>query len=277
MSQSHDLQFVAELARGAGKVILEYFGQTERLTKTHQAAKSEAVTVADRASQRFIVAGLKKRFPGDGIVGEENDTGSDITAEIPDPNGRVWIIDPLDGTNNFVAHFPTFAVCIGLLEKGYPVLGIVYDVCRDTMYAAARGEGAWIGPKRLAAHNTPLGDASILMLTSNLLNKQGRAPGYAIRWLSQTNWKIRIMGSAALEACQVGAGIAHGALTIHGKIWDAAAAAAVVLEAGGKFTDLAGKDIFPFNLAGYSGAKVPFLCAGPAAHALLLNEIMGNP
>lgn len=277
MTFSADLQYVADLAREAGKIALGYFGQTERLTKTHQAAHSEAVTAADRASQRFIVAGLKKRFAGDGIIGEENDTGSDITFDCPDPDGRVWIIDPVDGTNNFVAGLPSFAVCIGLMEKGSPVLGIVYDVCRGMMYAAEKGYGASLDGKPIRSLTTPMDDATILMLTSNLLNKEGRAPGYAIRWISQTNWKIRIIGSAALEACQVAAGVAHGALTLHGKIWDAAAAAAVVLEAGGKFTDLSGKDIFPFSLARYSGAKVPFVCAGPEAHVTLMREIRENP
>src|SRR5687768_13015652 len=190
MSLSHDLQYATELARGAGKVILDHYGKVERLTKTHAAATDEAVTEADRASQRHIVAGLRKRFPGDGIVGEESETGESITFDCPDPHGRVWVIDPIDGTNNFVAGLGNFAACIGLLERGEPVLGVVYDVTRDACYAAARGEGAWLGTRRLRAAPAPLSDSSMLMLTSNLLDKHGRLPGYIIRWLSQTNWKL---------------------------------------------------------------------------------------
>src|SRR5689334_2177086 len=200
MTLAHDLQFAAELARGAGRIVLDHYGKVERLTKTHVAASAEAVTDADRASQRFIVAGLRKRFPTDGIVGEENESGDAITFDCPNPMGRAWVIDPIDGTNNFVAGFPSFAVCIGLLDAGQPVLGIVFDVCRDQMYAAARGEGAWLASTRLSAVSTPLGDSSIIMLTSNLLDKHGRLPGYVPRWLSQTNWKMRMIGSAALEA-----------------------------------------------------------------------------
>src|SRR5688572_10204122 len=118
MNLSHDLQYAVEIARGAGKIILEQFGRVERLTKTHIAASSEAVTEADRRTQRFIVAGLRRRFPTDGIIGEENDTGDAITFECADPTGRAWVIDPIDGTNNFVAGFHGFAVCIGLLEAG---------------------------------------------------------------------------------------------------------------------------------------------------------------
>ncbi len=277
MNLSSDMQYVIELARGAGKIILDHFGRVERLTKTHQAASSEAVTDADRASQRHIVAGLRRRFAGDGIVGEENDAGDDITFDCPDPQGRVWVIDPLDGTNNFVAGFPTFAVCIGLMDHGCPVAGIVYDVCRNIVYAGEHGRGAWMDARRVTALATPLGDQSVIMLTSNLVDKSGRLPQYPVRWLGQNTWKMRIMGSAALEACQVAAGIAHGAVTLAGKLWDAAAAAAVVLEAGGKFTDPSGNEIFPFRLAGYRGAKVPFLAAAPAAQESLLREIRDNP
>src|SRR3954467_11599706 len=169
MNLSHDLQYAAELARGAGKMVLDHYGKVERLTKTHAAASEEAVTDADRASQRFIVAGLRKRFPNDGVIGEESETGESITFECPDPRGRNWVIDPIDGTNNFIAGLGAFAVCIGLLDRGEPVLGVVYDGTRDLTYSAARGEGAWLGTRRLAAPRTPLSDSSMIMSTSNLL------------------------------------------------------------------------------------------------------------
>ncbi len=277
MSLSHDLQYICDLARGAGKVILEHYGKVERLTKTHVAAKEEAVTEADRASQRFIVAGLRKRFPGDGIIGEESETGQAITAEIHDVMGRTWVIDPIDGTNNFIAGLGAFAVCIALLDRGMPVLGVVYDVTRGDLYAAAKGEGAWLGSRRLKALETSLSESSMIMLTSNLIDARGRCPDWACRFIGQTVWKTRILGSAALEAIQVAAGVAHGAVTANGKLWDIAAPAAVVLEAGGKLTDLTGKSIFPFDLRNYQGAKVPFLAAGPNAHATLLQELLQYP
>src|SRR4051794_30385502 len=167
MNFSHDLQYAVELARGAGKIILDHYGKVERLTKTHVAASSEAVTEADRASQRFIVAGLRKRYADDGIVGEESETGESITFESQNPRGRNWVIDPIDGTNNFIAGLGNFAVCIGLMDGGEPVLGVVYDVTRDLMYTAARGEGAWLGSKRLEAPTSELSDSSMIMFTSN--------------------------------------------------------------------------------------------------------------
>lgn len=156
MDLKQDLQFTTELARGAGKIVLDHWGKVDRLTKR----QAEAVTEADRASQRLIVAGLRKRFPGDGIVGEENETGDAITFDCPNPSGRNWVIDPLDGTNNFVAGLGNFAVSIGLLDGGQPVLGVVYDVTRDLTYAAAKGHGAWLGSKRLKVLETPPGDGA---------------------------------------------------------------------------------------------------------------------
>jgi myo-inositol-1(or 4)-monophosphatase len=277
MSLTQDLQFATDLARGAGAIAISHYGKVERLTKTHAATTLEAVTDADRATQRHIVAGIRRRFPEDGIVGEESDTGDAITFECTNPNGRNWVIDPIDGTNNFIAGLGNFAVCIGLLEAGMPVLGVVYDVTRDLVYAAARGEGAWAGTKRMRVLDTPMSDSSMIMLTSNLIDPRGRCPQWACKWLGQTVWKTRILGSAALEATYVAAGVAHGAVTVNGKLWDASAPAAILLEAGATMTDLSGKPIFPFRLANYGGAKVPFLAAGPAAHATLLQQIRSNP
>jgi len=145
------------------------------------------------------------------------------------------------------------------------------------MYSAAKGLGAFINDRPIHALDTPLGDSSILMMTSNLLDSYGKCPGWACRWIGQTVWKTRILGTAALEAAQVAAGVAHGAVTCNGKLWDVTAPAAIVLEAGGLLTDLSGKPIFPFELQNYVGAKVPFLAAAPAAQAELLREFSEYP
>jgi fructose-1,6-bisphosphatase/inositol monophosphatase family enzyme len=257
MNFSNDLQLATQLASEAGKLVREQYGKVERLTKTHAATTDEAVTEADRAAQRVIVAGLRKHFPTDGIIGEESDLGDSITAEIRDPAGRNWVIDPIDGTNNFISGLGCFAVCIGLLDRGEPVVGVVYDVARDEMYSAGRGLGAKRNDKPLRALVTELGSASLIMMTSNLLDKKGKCPDWACRWIAQTDWKIRI----------------HGAVTINGKLWDCVAPAAIVIEAGGIVTDTSGAPIFPFNLKNYAGAKVPFIAAGANAHRELVKEM----
>ena len=229
-----DLALAVELARRAGAVAMSHYGHVERLTKTHSTTTDEPVTLADRAAQREVVAGLRERCPDDGVIGEESDDGEAITADNLKPGGRNWVIDPIDGTNNFIAGLGCWAVCVGLLDAGMPVVGVVYDVTRDLMYAGARGVGASINGEACRAVTTPLTSASVLMLTSNLLDKAGHCPAWATRWIAQTDWKVRMLGSAALEATMVGAGIAHGAVTVNGKLWDAVAPSGFSLAAGGE-------------------------------------------
>ena len=276
MSYKADIEYAITVAKGAGEIVRGHYGKVQRLTKTHQAASSEAVTIADRASQAYIVRELRQRFASDGFIGEENESGDDITFDCPNPGGRVWVIDPIDGTNNFVAGFDYFAVCIALMDHGYPVGGVVYDVCRDRAYWAARGEGAYIDSQPIKCLTTPLDEQSLVILTANFLDKNGHTPAYPCRWLGQAKWKIRCLGSAALDAAQVAAGVAHGAITVNGKLWDVAAPAAIVLEAGGRLTDPSGKAVFPFDMHKYAGAKVPFLASAPMAHATLIKE-MADP
>jgi myo-inositol-1(or 4)-monophosphatase len=271
-----EMAFAAELARSAAQVALKHYGKVERQTKTHVAASQEAVTEADREVQRHIMAALRSRFPGDGIIGEEDDSGAGITCDCPEPMGRVWVIDPIDGTNNFIGGFGNFAVCIGMLERGMPVVGVVHDVTRGVTYRAAKGSGMWVNDVRKQCLTSPMGEASIVMLTSNSVRKDGSVPGFVGRWMGQTNWKIRVIGTAAIEAALVAGGVAHGAVTVNGKLWDVAAAAALVLEAGGRVVGLeTGRDVFPFDLRGYTGAKVPFVAAGPGAVEELVREVRG--
>ena len=277
MNRRDELTFVIDTARAAGALALAQYGKVLRLTKTNRATTDEAVTEADRACQRLIVERLRARFPGDGLVGEESDTGEDITVDLPNPKGRVWVIDPIDGTNNFISGADNFAVCIGLLERGMPTLGVVYDVIRDRVYAGAEGVGAFVGDRPAHAKVDAMSDASVLMLTSNMLDRTGRAPAWVMSFMSQTTWKVRMLGSAALEAVMVASGAAHAAITVNGKLWDCVAPAAVVLAAGGVVTDLAGRPVFPYDLTNYGGAKVPYLSASAAAQPQVLQVLLENP
>ncbi len=268
-----DLELAKRLAREAGDLALSHYGKVERLTKTHAATTDEPVTIADRAAQRVIVEGLRKCYANDGIIGEESDTGESITAENLQPGGRNWVIDPIDGTNNFIACLGNWGICIGLLDQGRPVVGVVYDVTRDAMYAGAEGIGAFKNDEPVEALQDAWSAASVMMLTSNLISNTGSAPAWAAKLLDQTNWKVRMLGTAAIESAMVGAGIAHGAVTMNGKLWDCVAPAAFTIAAGGVVTKPDGSELFPFDVGGYRGAKVPFITAGKAALAGLVEKV----
>ena len=266
-----DLAYVIDLAQRAGALALVHQGHVERQLKRG----TEAVTAADRACQALIIDGLMSRYPDDGVIGEENDDGSAITNRACRRGTRVWVIDPIDGTNNYVTGLDQCAVCIGLLEDGYPTLGVVHDIFNQRTFAAAQGHGAWVlGPtdapaRAIRAATTPMGPSSLVMMTANLMIDGNLAP-WAMWLFTQHEWKIRMLGASALETVQVATGAAHIAVTLNGKLWDVAAPAAVLLEAGGRLTTREGVDIFPYNLTDYTGAKVPFVASAPAATGTFL-------
>lgn len=268
-----ELDFACALARAVADEIAPRAGRVARSIKTHYAAQAETVTECDRAAQRRIVAALRERYPDDGIIGEEDDAGEGITRIAG--RGRVWVIDPIDGTNNFVAGFGGYAVCIARLDEGEPALGVVHDVARGLTYAAARGLGAWCGGARLACRSGPFDPQGLIMLTCHLRRADGSLPPWFLRWCREAR-KLRMLGSAALEAVAVAAGQAQAAITLHGKLWDFAAPAAILREAGGVISGLAGEAIFPIALDGYRGERVPFVAAAAEAHPGVLAELAAS-
>jgi myo-inositol-1(or 4)-monophosphatase len=274
-----DLVWAIRQARAAAADAAAHLGTAERLTKTHATTSDEAVTEHDRAVQRRLLAAIRARCPDDGLLGEESDDGDGITNLPPVRGDRVWVIDPLDGTNNFVAGFGAVGVCVGRLAAGTPDLGVVHDLARGETWCGMPGHGAWrvVGEEAWPVHaqTGALTAKSLVMLTSNLLDRDGRIPAPVQAWLHQLVWKPRMLGSAALEAALVGGGIAHAAYSPNAKLWDLVAAAAVVLAAGGVVSGPTGTPVFPYPVAGYTGAKVPFLVGGPAAHRQLVADLAG--
>src|SRR6266566_6375609 len=135
-----EIEVASELARAAGAVLLEhYYSPFLVEQKVNALDELEEVTAADREANELIVTRLQDEFPGDGILAEES-TDSEHRLE----KDRVWLIDPMDGTKNFIARDGDFAVQIGLAVRGESVAGIVYQPVRDVLYRAVRYGGAWI-------------------------------------------------------------------------------------------------------------------------------------
>src|SRR3982751_73323 len=136
----HELQAALRLAREAGALILSYYDSPLQIERKVDAEEyTEPVTQADKAANELIVNGLGREFPDDGILAEESiDTERRLTKR------RVWMVDPLDGTNGFIARDGDFAVQIGLAVEGRVVLGVVFQPLPDLLYRAAEGQGAWV-------------------------------------------------------------------------------------------------------------------------------------
>src|ERR1051326_8522879 len=131
-----ELEIAKNLAREAGAILLNYY---QRALSIDWKAPGDPVTVADREANEYIVSHIKREFPDDGILSEED---ADDLARLERP--RVWMIDPMDGTREFIDHRPDFAVQIGLIAGGTPVAGAVYQPATDKLYYAAKGIGAFL-------------------------------------------------------------------------------------------------------------------------------------
>lgn len=250
------------LAREGGAIALKHF----RRTGFEQKTIDERVTEADHEVQGHILEAVRGAFPGDGFIGEEGEHG-EVFKERADA-GFCWIIDPIDGTNNFAIGLPVFVVSVGVFRGGCPYAGVVYDPCRDELYRALRGAGAWRDGEGLAVAAAPVDPNAMFGLPSLVAPP---LPRYAIGWFERH--KCRDLGALALQMTYVAAGYLHWTIGFRSKIWDFAAASALVLEAGGRVTDLSGNDLFPADLAAESGANTPMLASNGAAHDALIEQI----
>lgn len=219
-----DLEVALEAARAAGRIVSEAGMPSGPEFK----GRVNPVTEVDRAAERAITAILRARRPDDSILAEESGGARW-------DRGRVWIVDPLDGTVNFVHGVPQVAVSVALWVDGEPLIGTVLDVWKDEMFAAVRGGGATLGGRPIAVSSTSaLSDA--LVGTGFPYDRQERAEFYAGvlgRVLARARG-IRRIGSAALDLCWVAMGRFDAYWEYGLAPWDAAAAILVVTEAGGR-------------------------------------------
>lgn len=215
----------------AGAVLRRRFGKVGYKQKR----RADLLTIADLESQKTILAAITKTFPGDDFKAEENSekiTGAEYT----------WVVDPLDGTTNYAHGYPVSCVSIGVLRKGEPRLGGVYDPFRDELFLASYGKGTFLNGKRIGVSKTGRVSRSLL-ITGFAYDRAERADFYLKRFKAfiETCHDVRRSGSAALDMAWVAAGRADGFWEYELNPWDVVAGAVLISEAGGKVTDLAGR------------------------------------
>src|SRR5689334_20802087 len=196
MSSSHsldlpdELQTAKELAVEAGEILLDYYGQS---VDVQWKGRGDPVTTADKAASRFIIRELKARFPGDGLLSEEE---KDETSRLS--KSRVWIVDPMDGTTEFVAGRDEFAVMIGLVVEGQPMLGVVYQPTDKKLYYATVGSGAFLEQRasRQPLRVSPEADPSRIVVAVSRTHDSARAK--AVRDMLHIQSTLQF-GSAGLK------------------------------------------------------------------------------
>ncbi|MDP2359512.1 MAG: inositol monophosphatase family protein [bacterium] len=297
MPHSAPLSAALRAARAAAAMLRKALADHEPLRVDHK-GRHDYVTQVDRRSEELIVSLLRADCPEIGLLGEEG-AGLDLEAD------RIWAVDPLDGTSNFIHGYPAFAVSIGLLERvvepeetpgtaqrtgssparfpqvrgRQPVLGVIADVCQRRLYHAWQGGGAWVAdlPDDPAL---PLGLATRLRVgQAPVLEEAFLATGFPIRHkdlarlylgvfdaLMPPSAGIRRGGSAALDLAYTAAGVFDGFVELQLAPWDTAAGLCLITEAGGCYAGLGGDPLVDGHLA----------AGNPALVAELLGRLTGR-
>lgn len=244
-------------ARAGGAVARRHFrtGLEVRL----KADRSE-VTIADEAAQQAVIATIRAARPADAFIAEER-LQLDPPAPPPAPERLCWIIDPIDGTRNYIRHIPLYACSVAVMQGGVPLAGTIYDPERDVLYSAVRG-----GPLCIdAAPAPPRGRRNLNhKLVVGLPSSPGpESAALAHAWLDR--FVCRSLGSTALHLALVASGELDAMLGDNPRLWDLAAGCLLVEAAGGVTATIEGRPVFPVDVAAYRGEPIVTLAAGGPA------------
>jgi myo-inositol-1(or 4)-monophosphatase len=210
-------------------------------------SRADLVTDADHASQMVVKEALLAAFPHHHFLGEEDAAGKHIEETRPSGDAPVWVVDPLDGTSNYVHDVPAYCVSIGLWADGQPMVGVIHDPRMNEVFSAARGLGAFLNGK-------PIRVSSVHTLYEGLVST-GFPADYQKQLRNYAAWgkvmvhaqSLRRTGSTALNLAYVAAGRFDGYWAYDNYAWDVMAGAVIVSEAGGRLTTADGKPFDPFR------------------------------
>lgn len=224
------LEYTKSVAKEAGEFIRKE-RSSFTLEKVEEKGLNDLVSYVDKEAEKLIVKKLASILPQADFITEEG------TAE-RDGKAYTWIIDPLDGTTNFIHGLPIFSVSIGLKHKDEIVLGVVYEVNQDEMFYAVKGNGAYLNGQRIHVSHAKALEQS-LIATGFPYSAFGRIDDYLkiLRTLMEKCHGLRRLGSAAIDLCYVACGRVDGFFEYNLKPYDVAAGIIIVLEAGGKLSD----------------------------------------
>ncbi len=249
---------VIELCHEVGAFISKESKAFDRTRIEQKGSFSNLVSYVDKEAEKKLVARLEKLLPGSGFIGEE---GTDLKGS----NDYRWIIDPLDGTTNFLHGFPVFAISIGLQHKEEAVLGVVHDVTHQECFHAIEGKNACCNGKEIHISTISSLEESLLA-TGFPYYHSNKKEDYLeiIKVFLEKTHGIRRLGSAAIDLAYVACGRLEGFFEYNLKPWDVAGGAFIVQQAGGTVTDFRGTNNYTF------GGE---LCAAGPVHSEMLKVI----
>ena len=228
----HDIEAICELMRECGRTIKDIDRATLQIDS--KAGHANFVTDCDKKVQDRLRTGLLKIMPDAHFIGEEG------TTQEFSPKGKFFIVDPIDGTTNFIKDFRASSISVALVVDGAAELGAIYNPYLDEIFTAIRGQGAFCNGKRIHVSSEPLENGLVIFGTSPY-NEELSERSFKLAYsYFKKSIDIRRTGSAALDMCAIAAGRAELFFELSLSPWDYAAGALIVEEAGGIVTDIDG-------------------------------------
>lgn len=222
---------IMECARGAGEIALGYFRSGDRLRMENKLNDSDIVTTADRESEEYIKAFIKRNFPSHSILSEETGTTAGSGNEVR------WVVDPIDGTTNFYAGIPLWAISIGVEISGVTEFGVVYLPATGELFHAQRGSGAFLNGRPINVTSETRLSRSVISTgfpVDKDTNPDNNLDNFAAVLPHVRD--MRRLGSAATDLCYTGAGFLGGFWELGLHEWDVCAGSLIVKEAGGELS-----------------------------------------
>jgi myo-inositol-1(or 4)-monophosphatase len=225
----------------------------------------ELVTQADARCQQIIVERVKETYPDHGFIAEEGGEGGIFKQPPRGAELLWWVIDPIDGTNNFAHRILFFTISIAVMYQGEPIVGVIFEPATDSMFTAVKGGEAQLNGRRIAASEEKMDKFSSVGLDSHFDNG---VPGWACEIMQRT--RFRNFGTTALQFAYVAKGSLIATIVSHPKLWDIAAGALIAETAGAIVSDRQGGKIFPIDLDSYEGQELEVMTANKEVHAEIL-------
>lgn len=244
-------------ARLAGQRAMEEISYVKASVKN----STELVTETDRRCQDIIVERIKETYPDHGFIAEEGGEG-EIFKQPPRSADKLWwIIDPIDGTNNFAHRLLFFTVSIAVMYEGEPVVGVIFEPATESMFSAVKGGDAQLNGRRIEASEEAMDKFASVGLESHF---ECGAPSWACEIMMRT--RFRNLGTTALQLAYVAKGSMVATIANTPKLWDIAAGALINEAAGSVVTNWQGEKIFPVDPDNYDGHKFQVIVANKKVH-----------